>query len=188
MIHQNSLSLHFDFKLVKDSLKNLLELLEVLWLSGVWVMVTTYQNYLAMQQAFDPPHGRKPTTLVAEVAQVEHDGIFRHYCIPVIDQCLVVLCYCRPWTIAEADDVLMAEVRVTGEEHHATIGKVVFHTIFVFFVKAATVESHDTNLIARANSSSLEVWRAVFQVVIGVCLRPSQTCKCTREYLFRTLQ
>ena len=115
--------------------------------------------------------------------------------------------------------------------------------------KAATVESQNTNLIARANSSSPkraletvvpgdespfkatavssvdgakiqqnsettkdlakksrllsyhsapiagasvkaapEDWRAVFPVVIGVCLRPSQTCKCTREYLFRTLQ
>ena len=148
MIHQNSLSLHFDFKLVKDSLKNLLELLEVLWLSGVRVMVTTYQNYLAMQQAFDPPHGRKPTTLVAEVAQVEHNGIFWHRIVPVLDQCLVVLCYCRPWTIAEADDVLMAEVSIGCKEHLAAIGKVVFHTIFVFFVKAATVESHDTNLIA----------------------------------------
>ena len=115
--------------------------------------------------------------------------------------------------------------------------------------KAATVESQNTNLIARANSSSRkraletvvpgdgspfkatavssvdgakiqqnsettkdlakksrllsyhsapiagasvkaapEDWRAVFPVVIGrLFLRPSQTCKCTREYLFRTL-
>lgn len=35
-----------------------------------------------------------------------------------------------------------------------------------------------------ANSCSLEEWRAVFPVVIGFRLRPSQTCKCTREYLF----
>ena len=41
---------------------------------------------------------------------------------------------------------------------------------------------HELNRVA--NSSSLEEWRAVFPVVIGFRLRPSQTCKCTREYLF----
>ena len=44
------------------------------------------------------------------------------------------------------------------------------------------------NLIAQPTAAAPEDWRAVFPVVIGVCLRPSQTCKCTREYLFRTLQ
>ena len=34
---------------------------------------------------------------------------------------------------------------------------------------------HEQNRVA--NSSSLEVWRAVFQVIIGIFLRPSQTCK-----------
>ena len=115
--------------------------------------------------------------------------------------------------------------------------------------KAATVESQNTNLIARANSSSPkraletvvpgdgspfkatavssvdgakiqqnsettkdlakksrllsyhsapiagasvkaapEDWRAVFPVVIGVCLRPAQTCRSTCGYLFRPIQ
>ena len=83
MIHQNSLSLHFDFKLVKDSLKNLLELLEVLWLSGVWVVITSDKDYPTMKLAFDPPHGRKPTTLVAEVAKMEYNTIFWNNGIPV---------------------------------------------------------------------------------------------------------
>ena len=41
---------------------------------------------------------------------------------------------------------------------------------------------------ARANSSSLEEWRVVFQAVIGYCLKPTQTCWSTCGYLFRTLQ
>lgn len=77
-------------------------------------------------------YGGKAATLIAEVAQMEHDGIFWHCCVPVLDQCLVMLCYRRPRTIAEADDVLVTEVCVTGEEHLAAIGKVVFHTTFVF--------------------------------------------------------
>ena len=38
--------------------------------------------------------------------------------------------------------------------------------------------------------SALSKRKGGFQVVIGIkyFLRPSQTCKCTREYLFRTLQ
>ncbi len=86
MIHQNSLSLHFDFKLVKDSLKNLLEMLEVLWLSGVWVVITSDKDYPTMKLAFDPPHGRKPTTLVAEVAKMEYNTIFWNNGIPVGNQ------------------------------------------------------------------------------------------------------
>ena len=45
---------------------------------------------------------------------------------------------------------------------------------------------HELNRVA--NSSSSRRLESRFPVVIGVCLRPSQTCESTREYLFRTLQ
>ncbi len=48
-------------------------------------------------------------------------------------------------------------------------------------------QTHSEN-ISMSQPDSPEDWRAVFQVIIGIFLRPSQTCKCTREYLFRTLQ
>lgn len=48
-------------------------------------------------------------------------------------------------------------------------------------------QTHSEN-ISMSQPDSPEDWRAVFQVFIGIFLRPSQTCKCTREYLFRTLQ
>lgn len=39
----------------------------------------------------------------------------------------------------------------------------------------------------RTIASVLRRMESCFQVVIGFRLRPSQTCKCTREYLFRAL-
>lgn len=85
MIHQNPLPVHFYLKLVKDSIEELLELPEVLQLACIWVVVTTYQDDLTMQQAYEMLYGREPTTLIAEIAQVEHDGIFRHCIVPVVD-------------------------------------------------------------------------------------------------------
>jgi len=52
-------------------------------------------------------------------------------------------------------------------------------------------EEHQHAVISFADGAKVQqkAWRAVFPVIIGKSsLRPSQTCKCTREYLFRTLQ
>lgn len=86
MIHQNSLFLHLDFKLVKDSLKDLLELLQILLFAGVRVMISSDKDYPTMKMTFDPPHGRKPATLIAEVAQMEYNTIFWNNGIPVGNQ------------------------------------------------------------------------------------------------------
>ena len=129
VVHDYPLPVHFYLQLVVDSIEELLERPEVLRLASVWVMIPSYQDDLAMQQDFQMLYGGKAATLVAEIAQMEHDGIFRHCCVPVLDQCLVMLCYRRPWTVTEAGDVLMAEVRVTGEEHHAAIFILIFHNL-----------------------------------------------------------
>ena len=54
--------------------------------------------------------------------------------------------------------------------------------------KSRLLSYHSAPIAGASVKAAPEDWRAVFPVVIGVCLRPSQTCKCTREYLFRTLQ
>ena len=85
MVHQDPLPFHRYLQLVIDTGEELLELPEVLPLTGVRVMITSDKHYLTMQQAFEILYGGKAATFIAEVAKVEHDGIFRHCIVPVID-------------------------------------------------------------------------------------------------------